>query len=157
MMRHARDWLSEGDKVKATIFFRGREITHRELGTHLLQKLEKDLETVGEVETRPRMEGNQMFFIFTPKKHKSSGGAAKSDSGNRPSVSSGSSAPAVAKPESGERPPVAAAAVSPAAVEPEVVEPESSDSVSHDGGGQGGESPAPTAPPATNPEGEVNS
>ncbi len=69
--KNAKRWLSEGDKVKATIFFRGREITHRELGTQLLQRLEKELADVGEVETRPRMEGNQMFFIFTPKKQKS--------------------------------------------------------------------------------------
>ena len=73
-MKHAREWLSEGDKVKATIFFRGREITHRELGAELLERLERDLADVGEVETRPRMEGNQMFFVFTPKKHKTSGG-----------------------------------------------------------------------------------
>jgi len=72
-MKHAHDWLSEGDKVKATIFFRGREITHRELGSQLLERLEKDLIDVGEVESRPRMEGNQMFFIFTPKKHKTGG------------------------------------------------------------------------------------
>ena len=86
-MNHARDWLKEGDKVKATIFFRGREITHRELGAELLQKLEKDLSDVGEVEARPRMEGNQMFFIFTPKRHKSSiksEGAAKPDGGAKP-------------------------------------------------------------------------
>ena len=70
-MKHARDWLSEGDKVKATIFFRGREITHRELGAELLQRLEKDLAAVGEVEQRPKMEGNQMFLIFAPKRHKS--------------------------------------------------------------------------------------
>jgi translation initiation factor IF-3 len=69
-MKHARDFLGEGDKVKATIFFRGREITHRELGAQLLGKLEKDLAEVGEVEARPRMEGNQMFLIFAPKKHK---------------------------------------------------------------------------------------
>ena len=69
-MKHARDWLTEGDKVKATIFFRGREITHRELGSSLLAKLEKDLADVSEVEARPRMEGNQMFLIFAPKKHK---------------------------------------------------------------------------------------
>jgi translation initiation factor IF-3 len=69
-MKHAHDWLSEGDKVKATIFFRGREITHRELGSQLLAKLEKDLADVSEVEARPRMEGNQMFLIFAPKKHK---------------------------------------------------------------------------------------
>lgn len=70
-MKHARDWLSDGDKVKATIFFRGREITHRELGAELLQRLEQDLAEVGEVEQRPKMEGNQMFLIFAPKRHKS--------------------------------------------------------------------------------------
>ncbi|MFL6210364.1 MAG: translation initiation factor IF-3 [Pyrinomonadaceae bacterium] len=72
-MKHARDWLAEGDKVKATIFFRGREITHRELGAQLLARLERDLTDLGEVEARPRMEGNQMFLIFAPKKHKGGG------------------------------------------------------------------------------------
>jgi translation initiation factor IF-3 len=69
-MKHARGWLTDGDKVKATIFFRGREITHRELGAQLLGRLEQDLADVGEVEARPRMEGNQMFLIFAPKRHK---------------------------------------------------------------------------------------
>jgi translation initiation factor IF-3 len=73
-MKHAREWLEEGDKVKATIWFRGREMTHRELGARILERLEKDLIDVGEVEARPRMEGNQMFIILGPKKHK---GAAK--------------------------------------------------------------------------------
>ncbi len=82
-MKHARQWLEEGDKVKATIFFRGREITHRELGAALLERLERALADVGEVEARPRMEGNQMFLIFAPKKHKSAGGGghAKSEGG----------------------------------------------------------------------------
>ncbi len=71
-MKHARQWLGEGDRVKATIFFRGREITHRELGAELLQRLEQDLKDVAEVEQRPKMEGNQMFLLFMPKKHKSS-------------------------------------------------------------------------------------
>ena len=70
-MKHAREWLTEGDKVKATIWFRGREMTHRELGARILEQLEKDLADVGDVEMRPRMEGNQMFTIFMPKKHKS--------------------------------------------------------------------------------------
>jgi translation initiation factor IF-3 len=84
-MKHARQWLEEGDKVKATIFFRGREITHRELGAELLERLEKDLADVGEVEARPRMEGNQMFLIFTPRKHKSGGGGGqRHDGGPRP-------------------------------------------------------------------------
>ncbi|HEV2882875.1 MAG TPA: translation initiation factor IF-3 [Pyrinomonadaceae bacterium] len=80
-MKHARDWLTDGDKVKATIFFRGREITHRELGAELLQRLEKDLAEFGEVESRPRMEGNQMFFIFTPKKQKTSSGSSSGGGG----------------------------------------------------------------------------
>jgi translation initiation factor IF-3 len=71
-MKHARGWLQDGDKVKATIWFRGREMTHRELGTRILAKLEQDLIDVGEVEARPRMEGNQMFIIFGPKRHKGS-------------------------------------------------------------------------------------
>jgi len=76
-MKHAREWLQEGDKVKATIWFRGREMTHRELGARILEKLEGDLQDIGEVEARPRMEGNQMFIIFGPKRHKGGGGAAK--------------------------------------------------------------------------------
>jgi translation initiation factor IF-3 len=70
-MKHARQWLEEGDKVKATIWFRGREMTHRELGARILEQLEKDLADIGDVEMRPRMEGNQMFTIFAPKRHKS--------------------------------------------------------------------------------------
>ena len=81
-MRHARQWLEDGDKVKATIFFRGREITHRELGAELLARLEQDLADVGEVEQRPRMEGNQMFLVFTPKRHKAAKHeGAKADAG----------------------------------------------------------------------------
>lgn len=72
-MERAREWLQDGDKVKATIWFRGREMTHRELGARILEKLERDLIDVGEVEARPRMEGNQMFIIFGPKRHKSGG------------------------------------------------------------------------------------
>ena len=71
-MERAREWLRDGDKVKATIWFRGREMTHRELGSRILEKLERDLLEVGEVEARPRMEGNQMFIIFGPKRHKGS-------------------------------------------------------------------------------------
>ncbi len=74
-MKHARDWLQDGDKVKATIWFRGREMAHRELGTRILEKLEADLQDVGEVESRPRMEGNQMFIILGPKRHGGGGGS----------------------------------------------------------------------------------
>ncbi len=60
--------LQDGDKVKASVRFVGREITHRELGEQLLNRLEKDLTNIGTVETRPRMEGMTMFIIFAPKK-----------------------------------------------------------------------------------------
>jgi translation initiation factor IF-3 len=80
-MKHAREWLTEGDKVKATIWFRGREMTHRELGARILEKLEKDLADISEVEMRPRMEGNQMFTIFGPKRHKGSAKPASSQGG----------------------------------------------------------------------------
>jgi translation initiation factor IF-3 len=102
-MKHAREWLTGGDKVKATIWFRGREMTHRELGARILEKLEKDLADVSEVEMRPRMEGNQMFTIFGPKRHK--GGAKpdrppaapsqRSGSGGSTNQAAGSSAPAI--------------------------------------------------------------
>lgn len=84
-MKHARAWLTDGDKVKATIWFRGREMTHRELGSRILEQLEKDLTDIAEVEARPRMEGNQMFIIFAPKRHKGAtggGGGGTSSSGS---------------------------------------------------------------------------
>jgi translation initiation factor IF-3 len=95
-MKHAREWLTEGDKVKATIWFRGREMTHRELGARILEKLEKDLADISEVEMRPRMEGNQMFTIFGPKRHKGAKSSSSSQSGGsgpRPSPAPAASAP----------------------------------------------------------------
>jgi len=65
---NAHRMLQDGDKVKATVNFRGREITHKELGFQLLNKLETDLADVGLVEVRPKLEGMNMFTIFTPKK-----------------------------------------------------------------------------------------
>jgi translation initiation factor IF-3 len=70
-MKHVREWLQGGDKVRATIWFRGREMTHRELGSRILARLEQDVQDIGEVEVRPKMEGNQMFIILAPKRQKS--------------------------------------------------------------------------------------
>jgi translation initiation factor IF-3 len=67
-MEHAREWLGEGDKVRAAIAFRGREMTHRELGAKILKRLTEDLIDIAEVEVAPKMEGYQMFTIFHPKK-----------------------------------------------------------------------------------------
>ena len=69
-MERARIWLAGGDKVRATIAFRGREMTHRELGSKILKKLTADLADLAEVEIYPKMEGYQMFTIFVPKKAK---------------------------------------------------------------------------------------
>jgi len=67
---HASRILQEGDKVKATVHFRGREITHKELGISLLQRLEQDLTEVSTVEVRPKLEGMNMFIMLAPKKNK---------------------------------------------------------------------------------------
>ena len=72
-MEHAREWLDDGDKVRAAIAFRGREMTHRELGAKILARLTKDLADMADVEVAPKMEGNQMFTIFVPKKAKPEG------------------------------------------------------------------------------------
>lgn len=69
-MENARKWLNDGDKVRATIAFRGREMTHRELGAKILKKLTEDLIDLADVEVYPKMEGYQMFTIFNPKKAK---------------------------------------------------------------------------------------
>jgi len=65
---HAAKILQDGDKVKATVHFRGREITHKQLGNSLLERLERDLGDFGAVEVRPKLEGMNMFIIFAPKK-----------------------------------------------------------------------------------------
>ena len=67
---NARKWLGEGDKVRAAIAFRGREMSHRELGAKILARLTQDLEDLGDVEVAPKMEGYQMFTILAPKKTK---------------------------------------------------------------------------------------
>lgn len=67
-MKHAQEILKEGNKVKATVRFRGREITHKELGAQLLDRLSEDLADCGIVEFRPRLEGMQMMIILAPKK-----------------------------------------------------------------------------------------
>lgn len=67
-MKHAREILADGNKVKATVRFRGREITHKELGQKLLERLEQDLAESGIPENRARLEGMQFIVIFSPKK-----------------------------------------------------------------------------------------
>ncbi len=65
-IRNVRTFIEEGNKAKITIMFRGREITHRELGTAVLDDVVQDLKDVAVVESTPRMEGRQMFMILSP-------------------------------------------------------------------------------------------
>ena len=60
-------FFGEGDKVKVTMRFRGREMAHPELGMKLLMKVKEDFESVAKVEYEPRMEGRQMIMILAPK------------------------------------------------------------------------------------------
>ncbi len=65
-VRHVREFLEEGNKAKITIMFRGREITHRNLGTQILDDVVQDLKDIAVVEQTPRLEGKQMFMILGP-------------------------------------------------------------------------------------------
>jgi translation initiation factor IF-3 len=65
-VRNVKRFLEEGNKAKVTIMFRGREITHKELGSAILDDVVKDLKEVAVVEQMPRMEGRQMFMILSP-------------------------------------------------------------------------------------------
>jgi len=62
--KHIERFLADGDKVKATIFFRGREMAHPDIGKRILERLMSELEDVATPETMPRMEGNQMHVIL---------------------------------------------------------------------------------------------
>jgi len=67
-VRNLTRFLTEGDKTKVTLRFRGREMAHQELGMALLKRVEADLKEFGVVEQWPRLEGRQMIMIIGPKK-----------------------------------------------------------------------------------------
>lgn len=69
-IRNLVRFLSDGDKAKVTVRFRGRELAHRELGMELLQRIENDLAEYATVEQHAKMEGRQMVMTLTPKKKK---------------------------------------------------------------------------------------
>ena len=69
-LRNLKRFLSDGDKTKVTLRFRGREMAHQELGMELLKRVEQDLEEYGAVEQHPKMEGRQMIMVLGPKKKK---------------------------------------------------------------------------------------
>ena len=67
-LRNLRRFLEEGDKVKVTIRFRGREMSHQDLGQNLAKKIQEDVGENGQIESFPRLEGRQMVMMIGPKK-----------------------------------------------------------------------------------------
>ena len=66
-MRSMRKFLDEGDKVKVTMRFRGREMAHQDLGLAVLHRVRDDLEELGKIEQFPKMEGRQMVMVLAPR------------------------------------------------------------------------------------------
>ena len=69
-LRNLIRFLENGDKVKITVRFRGRELAHQEFGMKLLERIKADIEDCAQVEQFPKMEGRQMVMIISPKKKK---------------------------------------------------------------------------------------
>lgn len=69
-LRNAKRFLEEGDKVKATVQFRGREMSRTELGVRLLERVARDIGEGGVVESTPELNGNRMHLIIGPPRHR---------------------------------------------------------------------------------------
>jgi translation initiation factor IF-3 len=66
-MKKVIEFIGDGDKVKVTLRFRGRELAHQQLGMQLLQRVQEDMTETAKVEAHPRMEGRQMLMVLSPK------------------------------------------------------------------------------------------
>ena len=66
-MRSMRRFFDEGDKVKVTLRFRGREMAHQQIGRELLLRVKADIDEIAKVESEPRLEGRQMVMILSPR------------------------------------------------------------------------------------------
>ncbi len=69
-LRNLMTFLDEGDKVKITLRFKGREITHQDLGMKVMDRIREDIKDVAIVDQMPRLEGKQMIMMLSPKKTK---------------------------------------------------------------------------------------
>lgn len=87
-MRSVKKFLEDGDKVKCTLRFRGREMTHQELGLTLLQKVEEGVAEIGKVEQEPKLLGKQMVMVIAPtaRKKVSEGGKPRSVDAINPDI-----------------------------------------------------------------------
>lgn len=66
-MRNARRFIDDGDKVKVTLRFRGREMAHQELGAQVLERVRDELDEIAKVEQMPKFEGRQLTMVMTPR------------------------------------------------------------------------------------------
>ncbi|GAB5486811.1 MAG: translation initiation factor IF-3 [Parasphingorhabdus sp.] len=66
-MRNVNKFIDNGDKVKVTLRFRGREMSHQQLGMELLQRVQEDMKETAKVEAYPKLEGRQMLMVLSPK------------------------------------------------------------------------------------------
>ncbi|MFM5924492.1 MAG: translation initiation factor IF-3, partial [Novosphingobium sp.] len=66
-MRNVSRFIEDGDKVKITLRFRGRELSHQQLGMNLLRRVQEDVAEIAKIESYPRMEGRQMLMVLAPK------------------------------------------------------------------------------------------
>ena len=69
-LRNLKRFLDDGDKAKVSLRFRGREITHQDIGMRLLERVRDDLQDHGQVEQMPKLEGRQMIMVLAPKRKK---------------------------------------------------------------------------------------
>lgn len=69
-LRNARKFLEKGDKVKASIRFKGRAITHKEIGQKVLDRFAKECDDLSTIESKPKMDGRSMFLVLAPKTEK---------------------------------------------------------------------------------------
>lgn len=67
-MRKVREFLADGDKVKITLRFRGREMAHQQIGAQLLERVKADVAEDAQIESFPKLEGRQMVMMLAPKK-----------------------------------------------------------------------------------------
>lgn len=124
-VRHVREFLEEGNKAKITIMFRGREITHRNLGQAILDDVVGDLKDIAVVEQTVRMEGKQMFMILGPNNkvaqrardaHRNALLQAEKEKGERKGPSESSPRPPASSPSAPAPAPADAPAAAPAPV-----------------------------------------
>lgn len=117
-LRHIREFIAEGHKVKVTLQYRGRENAHKEIGVQVVQRVIKEVEDVAAVEQQPRLLGRVLGCVLMPRPQKPGSGKASQPSAPRPPRPVAPAAAPVAAPAAGQEPAPAAPAAPPAVSAP---------------------------------------